>query len=169
MKENSGRARREQLTRKLCLVFLAFFTVMGALYALEHGFLWGLEEDDNVFVGGGKGGRGRAKKNLFNKLRRHQQRGQNYAALLSTRPDDHQDGGLQKTPTANDDKKLSWDYNRILAADYHLIDIQVTSDRDLRNAPVNSYDGVYGVFCQLDFSRHKEDPSAGTYVHGTQQ
>ena len=153
MKENNGRARRDQLTRKLCPVFLVFFSVIGALFALEHGIIPMEEQADDYD--------GRQHKNLWHKLRKHQKRGNDFAILRAER-NPPTAGSPSLLVNVNDDKKLRWEYNRVLAADVHLIDIQVTSDRDLRHAPDNSYDGIMGIFCQLDFSKHKEDPSAGT-------
>ena len=145
MKENNGRARREQLTRKLCLVFFAFFCVIGALFALEHG----MDDPDAIYNNVG----GRQRKNLWQKMRKRQTRDREHMAVSDRSP--------------NDDKKLSWEFNRVLAADFNLIDLQVTSESALRNAPANSYDGVHGVFCQLDFAKHKEDPSSGTLFGNT--
>ena len=51
---------------------------------------------------------------------------------------------------------------KILSAQYNLVDLHVVEDEVLRS-PANSYAGVYGSFCELDFSQHKEDPSSGTY------
>ena len=51
------------------------------------------------------------------------------------------------------------EYSRILAADLHLVDIDVDA-RELRRSSSGTYEGVYGVFCKLNFKVHKEDPSS---------
>ena len=48
----------------------------------------------------------------------------------------------------------------ILEGKLNLVDINVDR-RALASAPEDSYDGIYGVFCQLNFDVHKNDPSAG--------
>ena len=50
----------------------------------------------------------------------------------------------------------------ILSAEIHLVDLHVEQEEVMRSPP-NSYAGVYGSFCQLDFSIHKKDPSSGEY------
>lgn len=48
----------------------------------------------------------------------------------------------------------------ILSASIHLV--AVTADPSELKASAQSYSGVYGEFCALNFAVHKEDPSAGT-------
>jgi len=72
-----------------------------------------------------------------------------------------------RTPHSSDDynpngNKLKSTYERILSAEWHLIDLAVGSKGSLRKAPTDSYDGIVGTFCVLDFSIHKADPSSGT-------
>lgn len=50
----------------------------------------------------------------------------------------------------------------VLAADLQLVDLTVVEEELLR-APPNSYAGVYGKFCKLDWTLRKKDPSAGAY------
>jgi hypothetical protein len=48
----------------------------------------------------------------------------------------------------------------ILEGKLNLVDI--TFDKHaLAKAPKDSYEGIYGVFCQLNFAAHKNDPSSG--------
>lgn len=51
---------------------------------------------------------------------------------------------------------------QVVAAAIHLIDIEVDKG-ELRRSSSDSYDGIYGVFCKLNFAAHKQDPSSGTY------
>jgi hypothetical protein len=51
----------------------------------------------------------------------------------------------------------------VLAGELHLIDLTV-EENELIRAPSNSYAGVYGKFCELDWSRRKVDPSAGRWL-----
>jgi hypothetical protein len=53
---------------------------------------------------------------------------------------------------------LSKDIHRILAAEVHLVDL-VFSHHDIGD-DVNSYNGVQGVFCRLEWSKHKTSPSS---------
>jgi hypothetical protein len=48
----------------------------------------------------------------------------------------------------------------VLNAEIHLVDLNVVEEELLR-APPNSYAGVYGSFCKLDWKLHKKDPSGG--------
>ena len=49
----------------------------------------------------------------------------------------------------------------VLAAKLQLIDLTVVEEELLRS-PANSYAGVYGKFCKVDWTIRKKDPSAGT-------
>jgi hypothetical protein len=55
----------------------------------------------------------------------------------------------------------------IISASIHLIDIQVEESEQQVDEELfdndHTYAGVYGTFCELDFSLQKQDPSAGTY------
>ena len=108
---------------------------MGALYVLDHRL-------DQVPTIGGSGKRN----NLWQKLR---QRGSRKSS--------------SKTSTSTKAHENSWEYNRILAADFQLIDLEVDAN-ELRSAPSHLYDGIYGIFCKLDFAVHKEDPSSGKFT-----
>ncbi|CAB9506936.1 HSPB (Heat shock 27kDa) associated protein 1 [Seminavis robusta] len=56
-------------------------------------------------------------------------------------------------------KPMGRDAERILAADLNLVDIEVVS-RELRQAPSDSYAGIYGIFCKVNWAAHKKDPSS---------
>jgi hypothetical protein len=60
------------------------------------------------------------------------------------------------------DKDEAQIMKEVLAGDLQLIDVTV-NEKELVRAPENSYAGVYGKFCQLDWSRRKVDPSAGRW------
>jgi hypothetical protein len=49
----------------------------------------------------------------------------------------------------------------ILSASVHLIDIQVEESKLGEFDNDHTYAGVYGTFCELDFSLQKQDPSSG--------
>ena len=68
--------------------------------------------------------------------------------------------GGKETPHEYDEAKV---IQRVLDGDLQLIDVTV-EEKELLRAPQNSYAGVYGKFCRLDWSRRKVDPSAGTCV-----
>jgi len=50
----------------------------------------------------------------------------------------------------------------ILSGKLNLIEIR-PDYRKLEAAPKDSYDGIIGVFCRLNFDAHKEDPSSGMF------
>jgi hypothetical protein len=52
---------------------------------------------------------------------------------------------------------------KVLAAELQLVDITVVEEELLR-APANSYAGIYGKFCTLDWTLRKKDPSAGAHI-----
>jgi hypothetical protein len=49
----------------------------------------------------------------------------------------------------------------ILSASINLV--AISADPSELEASAQSYSGVYGDFCALNFDVHKADPSAGTY------
>ena len=150
LKENDGRAARRKLNRQLLIVFTFCVTLVVVLT-----FLGGL--------GGSSSSNG-------NKLRRA-------SAEFVDRVQDRlpNGGGRRRRPhpmngRGRDDTDDGGSYQedkaeileKILSAQYNLVDLHVVEDEVLRS-PANSYAGVYGSFCELDFSQHKEDPSSGTY------
>ena len=72
----------------------------------------------------------------------------------------HQGGGTDSQGHEYDEAKV---IKRVLDGDLQLIDV-TAEEKELLRAPPNSYAGVYGKFCRLDWSRRKVDPSAGTCV-----
>ena len=52
----------------------------------------------------------------------------------------------------------------ILEGKLNLVDITIDR-RALSRAAEGSYEGIYGVFCQLNFDVHKNDPSSGTWLN----
>ena len=49
----------------------------------------------------------------------------------------------------------------IMQGKLNLVDIR-PKHGELADAPEDTYDGIYGTFCRLNFAVHKEDPSSGT-------
>lgn len=62
----------------------------------------------------------------------------------------------------NSDEDDAQVMKQVLAGDLQLMDMTV-KEQELIRAPPNSYAGVYGKFCKLDWSRRKRDPSAGAW------
>ncbi len=60
------------------------------------------------------------------------------------------------------DKDEAQVLQQVLAAELQLVDLTVVEEELLRS-PTNSYAGVYGKFCKLDWTIRKRDPSAGKY------
>ena len=146
MKENNGRAARKKFTRKLSTVLCVFLGAMGILLALEHQFT-SRNNNNNNNNGAYEMEDGMPKKkrmSLWNKLRKGGK--QKAKSMLK----------LSEAATVH---RTSQEFNRILLADLNLIDLEV-DNRELRNAAEDSYDGVYGIFCKLNFQVHKDDPSA---------
>lgn len=55
--------------------------------------------------------------------------------------------------------------NDILAAQLNLVNILAPESSQVRfNDEENTYTGVYGDFCQLNFGAHKQDPSSGMFI-----
>ena len=57
---------------------------------------------------------------------------------------------------------VSTEFSQILEAKLHLIDIDVNG-RELTRSPPDSYEGIYGSFCEINFQAHKDDPSSSKY------
>lgn len=51
----------------------------------------------------------------------------------------------------------------IMRGKLNLVELH-TKHGELADAPEETYDGIYGTFCRLNFAAHKEDPSSGTYI-----
>lgn len=51
----------------------------------------------------------------------------------------------------------------IMRGKLNLVELH-TKHGELADAPEETYDGIYGTFCRLNFAVHKEDPSSGTYI-----
>lgn len=86
----------------------------------------------------------------------------NAAATMIKKKDQRQQGWREDMHDQFLDKDESQVLEMILSAEIHLVDLHVDQDEVMRSPP-NSYAGVYGSFCQLDFSIHKKDPSSGEY------
>lgn len=76
-------------------------------------------------------------------------------------------GKSAKNLRADKQSDVSKDINRILTAEVHLVDL-VFSHRSLGD-DVTSYDGVRGVFCRLEWSKHKTNPSSFPMFRDLQQ
>jgi hypothetical protein len=138
MKENNGRGRRKKLVRKLIIIIASFAILIGLLTILGFGRNEGkLLREATANMG---------KKNPLNDPRK-QLKQQSWREEM-------RDQFL--------DKDESEVLEMILSAEIHLVDLHVDQGEVVRSPP-NSYEGVYGSFCQLDFSIHKKDPSSGEY------
>ena len=55
--------------------------------------------------------------------------------------------------------------NDILSAQLNLVNILAPESSQVRfNDEENTYTGVYGDFCELNFGAHKQDPSSGMFI-----
>jgi hypothetical protein len=139
MKENNGKGRRKKLMGKLIMIISSFAILIGLLTML--GF-----------------GRSKSKllrtKTIANMVKKSNPSYDSRNNKPAWREDIH-DQFL--------DKEESEVLEMILSAEIHLVDLHVDQE-EVRRSPPNSYAGVYGSFCQLDFSIHKKDPSSGEYT-----
>ena len=162
MKENDGRAARRKLNRQLVIVFSTC-----ALSVIVIALLGGFSSTS------GSGGVGTT--NVSQKLRKASE---DYIVGKMTDPLNRRRYRRRPSPNAVDDgsnnneegEEGGGDYAdkakimaKVLKAELHLVDLSIKEDEVLRS-PSNSYSGVYGIFCELDFSKHKEDPSSGAYL-----
>ena len=103
-----------------------------------------------------------------------------HSLYLSSSDEDHRRILVQRQPpvatretTTNDESiqqlgHMDWSQedliglDLILSASIHLIDIQVEESEVGAFDNDHTYAGVYGTFCELDFSLQKQDPSSGT-------
>lgn len=54
--------------------------------------------------------------------------------------------------------------DKILSAEIHLVNIQAPEPAHVRaNHEEETYTGIYGDFCELNFALHKQDPSSGMW------
>jgi hypothetical protein len=139
MKENNGKGRRKKLMGKLIMIISSFAILIGLLTML---------------------GFGRSKSKLL--------RTKTIANMVKKQNNPLYDSRNNKPAWREDihdqflDKEESEVLEMILSAEIHLVDLHVDQE-EVRRSPPNSYAGVYGSFCQLDFSIHKKDPSSGEY------
>ena len=141
MKGNDGRAARKKLTRQLAFIVGGFVILLAVL----------------TFLGvGGKKGNLRDSASAYAKD--HLARIRDTAAKASDFRNDLRNQFKQR----HEGEILE----EILSGHLHLIDLQVVEE-ELLSAPPNSYAGIYGVFCRLDWSLHKKDPSRGACAGAT--
>ena len=48
----------------------------------------------------------------------------------------------------------------VIQGKLNLVELKIDR-RELSEAEEDTYEGVYGIFCQLNFDVHKKDPSSG--------
>jgi hypothetical protein len=141
MKENNGKGARRKVTRQLAIVIFAFILLIAFL----------------TFFGSGGARRG---SKLRTEANRWAQRGDTKQKLARNQgePEQWQEKMRNQFDFLSEPQVLEL----ILSAEIHLVDLHVNKEQLLR-APTNSYAGVYGNFCKLDFAPHKQDPSTGMY------
>ena len=141
MKENNGRGARRKLIRRLTFIIAPFVVLFGFLTLIGFGrfrrqqlrsAVQG-EKYGHAGLGGGGGGGGLgASTSWKQKLQKQFVRAKESDVL-----------------------------EQILSAQLHLVDLHI-EQAEVARSPSDSYEGVYGSFCQVDFSLHKKDPSRGT-------
>jgi hypothetical protein len=134
MKENDGRASRRKTHRQLWYGGL----ILGGLFLFVAWKKW-----DNSLDQYDESNHLR----LLRQAKKHAERR-------------HHDGGNDNNSNGDQEYNEAKVMKRVLSGDLQLIDVTVV-EKELLRAPSNSYAGVYGKFCRLDWSRRKVDPSAG--------
>ena len=136
MKGNDGRAARRKLTRQLAFIVGGFVILLAILTFLGVGGRRGnnLRDSAKASLARIRDSSAYAKASEFRNDLRNQFKEKHEGQILE----------------------------EILSGYLHLVDVQVVEE-ELLSAPPNSYAGVYGTFCRLDWSMHKKDPSAGAY------
>jgi hypothetical protein len=136
MKGNNGKGHRKKLMGKLIMIVSSFAILIGFLTIIGYG---------------------RSKGKLLRKAAADTV----ISHKKNSRPQFQQQQGwredMQDQFLGKDEFEV---LEMILSADIHLVDLHVDQEEVMRS-PSNSYAGVYGSFCQLDFSIHKKDPSSG--------
>jgi hypothetical protein len=156
MKENNGRAARRRLQRQLCIIIAVFAVLIVVLTIL------GVGNDGRVVPV--------TRENLDHIRRQSAEfiRNRKHGGPLSSKANNQQQqhrldpkGGSAAAEFDEivDEAEIM---ERILTARYNLVDLHIV-ESEVRSAPSHTYAGVYGTFCELDFSQHKRDPSSGTF------
>jgi hypothetical protein len=154
MKENNGRAARRKQARRMIWLAGGSLTVCALILWLSSSSSssFNSNNSNNSINNNKKQLRdtptSRARQSLLNpQVTAASEKGAKFRKDLTAQFFDHDEGELLQD---------------VLTGKLHLIDIEVVEE-DLLRAPANSYAGVYGVFCKLEWELHKKDPSAGTY------
>lgn len=93
---------------------------------------------------------------LNTKVMRHAKQLRQRAGDVATAAKNRQHGTNRKRSSDFDRSEIK---DLILQGKLNLVEIR-TKYNELADADEDSYDGVYGVFCRLNFAVHKEDPSS---------
>jgi hypothetical protein len=187
-KENDGKAaRRRAMKQMLCisacvLVFTVLFVSMNnhGSGAARRGNNKSHQHDDKPFSmshngnhnQGGGGRHGLPRRYVGRRHENHRghpgddDKGRNDKEENDNRNVDPQETAaryrrdLTKQFESKEEHRLLED---VLNAKLHLMDVYSVQE-EVERAPSNSYNGVYGSFCRLNFKLHKENPASGTYL-----
>ena len=136
MKGNTGKARRQRTQRQILAIVASFCLLIVLLELMGYGKI-------------GKASRSKLRQSYQGSKAKFQDR---FSQMKAGR------GGR----SSNDDLDESQILEMILSAEIHLIDLN-SKPNEMMKAPSNSYAGVYGTFCKLDFDLHKRDPSSSKF------
>eukprot|EP01082_Thalassiosira_pseudonana_P001081 g1606.t1 g1606 contig10:2426079-2427566(+) len=161
MKGNDGKARRQQLSQKILIVISAFASFLFVLHILgisprsgggiNRGGGIRLSKEARLEalrrIGQGKGGRqpGESSSKQQHHGHGHEHNG-GVKGLLSMR---------EALTDPNYDPIAKKQAQHILAASTNLIDLEMPHHSSIKD---NSYEGIIGVFCTLNFAAQKENP-----------
>ena len=162
MKGNDGKAARRRMTNRVMVIIGSIFSLVFLLcvtWIVAPSVLFG---DDDSPSFGGRGLRRNDDLSLADKILGRKGNGGMAVGMRQTaQQTNHQmRQAMQRQLAQKDEATL---IKEVLSAHLELVDLTVV-DKELARSHPNSYDGVYGDFCVLDWSRRKKDPSAGTYL-----
>ncbi|GKY96347.1 hypothetical protein MPSEU_000594400 [Mayamaea pseudoterrestris] len=143
LKENNGRAARRKTMHRIGWIAVAFLVVLIILF--------------KPFGGGSKAEEHRQRRQeLAQRLRKFASEAVNANPIhaMQQKLGSHDSSGTNAWKSDTEEV-----LEQIVQARLHLVDIR-SDTSSLSTAAKGDYSGVYGSFCRLDWSIHKQDPSA---------
>lgn len=135
MKGNNGRGARKRLTRQLFFIIGGFLALLFVLSVL---------------------GVGTTKQLRDTPLSNNQDRSAQILQEDQEQATEHQFDMARQFTERGEGKLME----EVLSGRLHLVELYSVREELIRS-PSNTYAGVYGKFCRLNWALHKKDPSAG--------
>ena len=145
MKENDGRGARRQMQTNLCSILVITILASTAVITVIRSWFVHSNNNKSTLTSG--------ETRLYNET----------VIRLDDLPRVRGDRPIIRAALSPEAQQSALD--RILRGELHLVQIQVV-DEELKESLLSSrssyssaYDGVYGTFCEVEWSLHKHDPS----------